>query len=237
MRETAVLCLPGYTRSATLARLMATDDKTKQKPAPYIPLALLIGGIAFLIWLFVPLLDLQTLFAWVKSSGHYVIPLLILLMIAHNFVPIPAEMIALTAGAVLGTVAGAATIWVGAMLGAILAFAMARYLGRNIVEKRLDAKLLDKVDRIMEDQGTVGLLFARFTPLISFNLVNYAAGLTGVSWGVFLATTAVGILPITLISTYAGAHMLELGWPTLITLSIIAVIGFFLVSYVRKQSR
>ena len=41
---------------------------------------------------------------------------------------------------------------------------------------------------------------ARLVPVISFNLINYAAGILHVSWWRFLWTTSLGILPITVAS-------------------------------------
>ena len=44
------------------------------------------------------------------------------------------------------------------------------------------------------------LLLARLVPVISFNLINYAAGILHVGWWRFLWTTSLGILPITVAS-------------------------------------
>jgi uncharacterized membrane protein YdjX (TVP38/TMEM64 family) len=52
------------------------------------------------------------------------------------------------------------------------------------------------------------LLFIRLVPLISFNLVNYAAGLLGVGWWPFLWTTAIGILPLTVAMVFLGGQIL-----------------------------
>jgi len=53
------------------------------------------------------------------------------------------------------------------------------------------------------------LLFVRLVPLISFNLVNYAAGLLGVRWWPFLWTTALGILPLTIAMVLVGTELLQ----------------------------
>jgi uncharacterized membrane protein YdjX (TVP38/TMEM64 family) len=39
------------------------------------------------------------------------------------------------------------------------------------------------------------VFLARFVPIISFNLINYAAGLTKISWWTFGWTTGVGTCP------------------------------------------
>ncbi len=47
----------------------------------------------------------------------------------------------------------------------------------------------------------------RLVPAISLNLINYAAGLMGVGWGRFLWTTALGILPATIVIVVLGDRM------------------------------
>jgi uncharacterized membrane protein YdjX (TVP38/TMEM64 family) len=59
------------------------------------------------------------------------------------------------------------------------------------------------------------LLVSRFTPVIAFNLINYAAGLTRISWSTFTWTTGLGILPLTVLMVVMGDNfdMLPLwGW-------------------------
>lgn len=47
---------------------------------------------------------------------------------------------------------------------------------------------------------------------IAFNLVNYAAGLTKISWWTFIWTTAIGILPMTILMVTMGASIHRLDW-------------------------
>lgn len=44
-------------------------------------------------------------------------------------------------------------------------------------------------------------------PVIAFNLINHAAGLVRVSWWAFTWTTAVGILPLTVLMVLLGERM------------------------------
>jgi uncharacterized membrane protein YdjX (TVP38/TMEM64 family) len=56
------------------------------------------------------------------------------------------------------------------------------------------------------------LLVIRLMPVISFNLVNYAAGLLGVPWWRFLWTTALGILPIIVTMVVLGRELMAAPW-------------------------
>ncbi len=136
----------------------------------------------------------------------------IALMVAHSFVPFPAEFIAIANGMLFGVVGGVAITWSGAMLGAFAAFGLARRLGRPFVERLTRNKDWQRIDDWTTDQGWQVLLVSRFIPVIAFNLINYAAGLTGVSWWTFAWTTGVGILPATVLMVLAGHYASFMTW-------------------------
>jgi uncharacterized membrane protein YdjX (TVP38/TMEM64 family) len=59
-------------------------------------------------------------------------------------------------------------------------------------------------------------------PLIAFNLINYAAGLTHVSWWTFLWATGLGILPLTILLAVLGENVLDLpGWVWLVAAALV----------------
>jgi uncharacterized membrane protein YdjX (TVP38/TMEM64 family) len=129
------------------------------------------------------------------------------LMVLHSFVPFPAECLALANGMVFGLFWGSLITWSGAMLGAWLAFGLARTLGRPFVGRVLPARHRERIDAWSGDHGWSALLAARLVPVIAFNLINYAAGLVRVSWWTFTWTTAVGILPLTVLMVLLGERM------------------------------
>jgi uncharacterized membrane protein YdjX (TVP38/TMEM64 family) len=133
----------------------------------------------------------------------------IAIMILHSFVPLPAEIIAMANGMVFGSALGIALTWTGAMLGAIISFALARCLGQPLVRRLLPDRHWDALQAWEADQGAAALLIARLIPVVSFNLINYAAGLAGVRWPVFLWTTAIGILPLTVLSVVLGHQLVD----------------------------
>lgn len=146
------------------------------------------------------------------------------LMVVHSFVPFPAEILALCAGAIYGPVWGTGLVWTGAMIGASLSFALSRWLGRPFVHAILGPKGRAQLDGWTAGQGAVTLLTARFIPVIAFNLINYAAGLTRVSWWTFLWTTGLGILPLTALMVWMGVQMVTLTWPWLLGVSGLGIV-------------
>ncbi|SNS77543.1 TVP38/TMEM64 family protein [Tropicimonas sediminicola] len=186
-------------------------------------------------WL-LPSVDPAALVEKVASNPGHIALLLIALMVLHNFVPVPAEAIAICAGATLGIAAGAFAIWIGAMLGAVIAFGLSRRYGRRFIAARDASGHLARIERNWESWGATGLIGLRLVPLISFNLVNYGAGLTSVGWWTFLWTTAVGILPILLLSVAAGAglHATFMG-PAFLAILGLLCLGPGLVRYLRRR--
>jgi uncharacterized membrane protein YdjX (TVP38/TMEM64 family) len=172
--------------------------------------------------------------AFMRSWGMWSVAASLFLMVLHSFVPVPAEIIAVCNGLVFGAAGGIAATWLGAMLGAAAAFALARWLGRPFV-----CRFVADAQRARLEEWTGGadaLLMLRLVPLVSFNLVNYAAGLAGVGWWTFLWTTAVGILPLTVLTAVLGSRMLEISWPLWAAIAA-GVIVLWLIGRRLRQSR
>lgn len=160
--------------------------------------------------------------AFVESWGIWSAAGAIVLMVLHSFVPVPAEVIAVANGMMFGPWWGVVVTWTGAMLGAISAFAAARWLGRPFIRRLVAEERRSAVERWTTRPGS--LLLLRLVPVISFNLVNFAAGLAGAAWWDFLWTTALGILPLTVASVVLGSRIFEIAWWgwVLVALAVVA---------------
>jgi uncharacterized membrane protein YdjX (TVP38/TMEM64 family) len=170
----------------------------------------LIEGSPWCSWW--PHLSLSHILQFMKSSGYWGIGISLGLMVVHSFVPFPAEFVAIANGMVFGSVWGTVITWAGAMLGACLAFGLVRRYGRPFVNRMLTRKKARVVDAWLARHGTETLLVSRFIPVISFNLINYAAGLTRISWWTFVWTTGAGILPMTVLMVVMGGKIHTLPW-------------------------
>ena len=148
---------------------------------------------------------------FIRDAGPWGVAGSMGLMIVHSFLPFPAEFVAFANGIVYGVFWGTVITWTGGMLGAFLAFGLARWLGRPFVRAVMPEKRWRQVDRWTERQGWRAVFVSRFFPIISFNLVNYAAGLTQIRWWTFAWATGLGILPVTLLLVFVGNRMTELG--------------------------
>lgn len=149
----------------------------------------------------------ETIAAYIKSWGVWGHFSLVGLMVAHSFIPFPAEFVAIAAGMSFGMVWGTVLTWTGAMIGGLLAFGIARQLGRPFVADILTPDQLARIDTGSAVTTVSAMIAVRLVPVIAFNLVNYGAGLTNVSWWRFTWTTAIGILPLTFLMAMIGDQM------------------------------
>lgn len=161
----------------------------------------------------------------------------ILLMVLHNFIPFPAEILAMANGMAYGPLWGTVITWTGAMLGAYIAFGLARWLGQPFVLAMVGERHRVTVERWTVEQGGAALLFSRLLPVISFNLINYAAGLTTISWWTFTWATALGILPLTFLMVLMGDGIWSPDTKVWLWLVAAAVAGWLVWWLVMTKSR
>ncbi|SDD88492.1 TVP38/TMEM64 family protein [Ruegeria marina] len=167
--------------------------------------ATILAGIAILgigllaVWQFAPsvfaearsLLEpehLEMLMVRAGLWGPVVIVTLMTLAVVAS--PIPSAPIALAAGAAYGHVWGTVQIVIGAGLGALIAFGIARVLGhdalRRVFGDRVDAGLLGSQAAL-----TATVFASRLMPFVSFDMISYAAGLSRRhTWRFAMATLA-----------------------------------------------
>ena len=202
---------------------------------------LLIIGLGVLAW-WSNAIDLaptpKGIEAEIRSWGHWAVAASIGLMVAHSLVPFPAEFVTFANGMLFGPVWGVVITWTGAMLGASLAFALSRWFGRPFVDALMNERHRDAVDRWARRQGIGALLLSRLMPLISFNAINYAAGLTPISWWTFLWTTGLGILPITTLLVVTGDQVWNgsgNAWIYLVAVAVVGALIWFLIARRRRS--
>ena len=155
-----------------------------------------------------------------------------LLMILQSIAfPLPAFGITLANGAIFGPIWGAALSWSSAMIAAALCFGISRSLGRPPIERLVGGRALRATDRFFERYGTRSILLARLIPVVSFDIVSYAAGLTPVSFWQFMIATGIGQLPATIVYSILGD---SLGQAATVLWGIAGVALLLLVAWMLK---
>ncbi len=149
-------------------------------------------------------LDGERISDWVNAAGAWGPILIIALMtVAIVATPIPSAPIALAAGAAYGHTLGTVYIVIGAELGALVAFWLARFLGRDVLTRWLG----DKVDKGWlgsQNALTFTVFASRLMPFISFDIVSYAAGFSRLHFWRFALATLAGIIPASFVLAHFG---------------------------------
>jgi uncharacterized membrane protein YdjX (TVP38/TMEM64 family) len=121
---------------------------------------------------------------------------------------LPGLPFVVAAGALFGTVLGSVLGWAASMVGAIVGYWIARTVGHDVVLRwvrrfrRLDAA-------VSEGRDFAGMLRLRLIPVLPIGAVNFVAGLARAPVDLYLASTAIGIVPATVIYAYFADSLLE----------------------------
>ncbi|MGG5260779.1 TVP38/TMEM64 family protein [Phycicoccus avicenniae] len=148
--------------------------------------------------------DLHAVREVVAASGPWGPLVYVLLHVLVTLVPVPKNLLAGIAGALFGLAPGVALSWVAAVLSAWVTFLLARRLGSERVAA-LTGRRVERVRRVLREQGLLAVVIARLTPLVPFTVVNYGAGVSPVAGRDYLLGTAVGVLPGTVAYVAVGA--------------------------------
>jgi uncharacterized membrane protein YdjX (TVP38/TMEM64 family) len=139
--------------------------------------------------------------------------------------PIPSLPLDLAAGATFGPFYGALYAVIGAEIGAIACFLVARVLGRDALSRLL--KVETTFCQMCNDHQLMRLVFfARLIPIFSFDVVSYGAGLTNISLKTFALATLFGMVPPTFAFTYLGGSVVSAQW--LLIAAGVVMVAFFL---------
>ena len=186
--------------------------------------------------------NLDQVIKLIRSWGVAAPLMSVLLMITQAIVaPIPAFLITAANGMAFGSFWGALISWIGALMGALTSFYIARLFKKVALRKIVrNQKTAEFIMHAGEKRGFYVILLSRLLPFISFDIISYMAGLSGVSPWAFISGTALGMLPATIIYTFIGHEIpaMEKNFPILLTYTtvfIFILVVFSLVQGIRKK--
>ena len=117
---------------------------------------------------------------------------------------IPASILTIAGGAIFGVLRGALYAVLGAILGSATAFLLSRHVARGAVAHWLTRRpRFGVVDRAVSARGLRVVLLLRLSPIVPFNVLNYALGLTTIRFRDFLMASA-GMIPGAFMYAYCG---------------------------------
>jgi uncharacterized membrane protein YdjX (TVP38/TMEM64 family) len=117
---------------------------------------------------------------------------------------LPRQVVAFLGGYALGLVEGTVLALLATVLGSVLAFFFARWLGRGLVQDRFPGRIR-KLDDFLRGHPFAMALIIRLLPVGSNVGTNLVAGVSSVPGLPFFAGSALGYVPQTLAFALAGS--------------------------------
>jgi uncharacterized membrane protein YdjX (TVP38/TMEM64 family) len=183
--------------------------------------------------------DIESLRDYILSYGFLAPVASSFLMVMQALVaPVPSFLITFANGLAFGVFWGLILSLFGHVLAASVCFGISRALGRVPVEVLVGRAGLESADRWFARWGMYAVFAARLFPGVAFDVISYAAGLTRMRFRSFLAATALGIFPQTLLYSFLGRQAPEYVGLFLVSSALVvaAVVSFALVRR-RRQRR
>jgi len=184
-----------------------------------------------------------TLLETLMNDAGTAAPLLFMLIYAIGTIFfLPGSVLTLLGGALFGPYWGTFYNLTAATIGAMLSFLIARYLASDWVTQKTGGRMKQLMSGV-ENEGWRFVAFTRLVPLFPFNLLNYALGLTRISFSQYSIATYICMLPGAIAYTYLGYIGREaatggegLIQKALLALALLAVVSFLprLIGNLRK---
>ena len=217
---------------------MASMGVRPNAKAKVVGVLLLLVALAAIYWVMLETGALTTvtnkaaLSEWIDQLGYWgPVGIIGLMITAIVLSPIPSAPIAMVAGAAYGSFWGTVVVVIGAEAGALIAFAIARSLGYDVIHRW--ERVRPVLEWLGKDRSQGGLMFVIFTsrlvPFISFDAVSYAAGLTPLTFWRFVLATLAGVIPAAYLITAFGG-LLMASESGVVTLLLVLVLVLVLVS-------
>ena len=120
-----------------------------------------------------------------------------------------AAVLTLAGGALFGLVTGTIIVSFASTIGATLAFLVARFLLRDLVQAKFGDKL-KVINQGIEREGEFYLFTLRLVPIFPFFLINLVMALTPIKTAKFYLVSQLGMLPGTIVYVFAGTQLAQI---------------------------
>lgn len=189
-------------------------------------------------WFLLPLRQwMEVLQSWLLHLGAWGVVIFVLILFVMTFLPAPDWPLPIAAGYVYGVWALPLT-YLSIAFASTVAFLIARYLARDRIHALLNRRPKYRaIDKAVAEEGWQIVVLLRLSPIVPFNLQNYALGVTAIPFWHYFGATLAGIVPGLVLYVYFGIFGKGLSNDTtwldwaLLAAGILATIGLgFLVT-------
>ena len=178
-------------------------------------------------------LTAQALQQFLNTAGLWAPVVFVFVYAAGVCLFIPGTLLTGLGAAIFGAYRGFVYVWIGAMLGASLAFLIGRTLGREFAASLIGDRLR-KYDDAIRRNGFATVLYLRLV-YFPFTPMNFGMGLTSVGFRDYVFGTGIGILVGTFIFTFFIGTLKEVwtsgDWGQLLSFKVFFSIALFVVSF------
>lgn len=200
----------------------------------YIFIAIITLGLVTLICNLETIKDINinTISNMLKNNKEFsIIAFLIIFIIKPIFVILPSNLLAIISGNIFGALFGFSLIMICYFISATVAFYLSRFMGKDFVEIIMGNKFM-KLDKNIESRGFKILFLIRLPPVIPFDALSYACGLTKIKYKDFITASLLGIFPETICYSILGTSFMNPLSIKFIIPIIILIIGVVLAKFV-----
>jgi len=142
----------------------------------------------------------------VRGTGAAGVVIFVAAYIAATVAFLPGSLLTLAAGFAYGPFWGLLVVSPASVAGATVAFLLGRTFLRDwAFRKTSDSPRVTAIRRAVEREGFKMVLLLRLSPLVPFNVLNYALSLSNVRVGTYVLASALGMLPGTVLYVYLGS--------------------------------
>jgi uncharacterized membrane protein YdjX (TVP38/TMEM64 family) len=116
---------------------------------------------------------------------------------------VPGAVMTIAGGLAFGTAWGSVYSLVGADVGALVAFAAGRFLGKSFVERLVGERFHEMLEKIAK-HGFQIIFYLRIVPVIPYNALNLLAGASPISFRDYFWASMIGMIPGTILFAFLG---------------------------------
>jgi uncharacterized membrane protein YdjX (TVP38/TMEM64 family) len=141
-----------------------------------------------------------------RGAGAKGVLIFVAVYVVAEVALIPGSLLTMAAGFAYGPTGGILVASPASVLAATAAFLLGRTVLRSWIRKKTAAApTLRAIDRAIGRNSFKLILLLRLSPLIPFNVLNYALGLSDANLGRYVVASLVGMLPGTFLYVYLGS--------------------------------
>lgn len=205
-------------------------------PSAALCLAILILAAAFTAYRYIGSISVQQTKAYMEGFGIMAPVVFTGMCILRGITFLPCGMFSALGGAVFGKLMGTVLTLLGLTAGSILTFYLTRSIGKDWVRRKL-GKRYEKYDGYFSRDFPYSIFLMRVLPILPYDAVSCAAGLSGVGFVKFVTETFVGSVPGVFLYVYFGDSIRSMSYKRIgisLLMILILVIVPFLYRHVRR---